>query len=316
MGEASTLDALRATLAGRAAASLDVVGIGECSLDEVWRVAGSFAAGGKTRALAHELIGGGQIATAMAAGSRLGLRTAYAGAIGDDDAGRAVLAGLADDAVDTTSVHRSAGAATRSALVIVDEDGERTVVERVDRRTAVPPDALPEALIATARVLHLDGVHPLTSIAAARLAGQHGVLVSLDIDHTFPGIDELLSLADICFTGEAVPAALSGEQDLARALAHLSTKTRPGALVGCTLGARGAAALDGDKLLLSPAHPIDPVVDTTACGDTFRAAALRALLDGKSLPDLLRFANAAAALKCRALGRRGCPTLSELTALL
>ncbi|HUQ01407.1 MAG TPA: PfkB family carbohydrate kinase, partial [Kofleriaceae bacterium] len=65
----------------------------------------------------------------------------------------------------------------------------------------------------------------------------------------------------------------------------------------------------------SPAFPVD-VVDTTACGDTFHAAAICALLDGKSIGETLRFANAAAALKCRGLGRSGCPRKSEVDELL
>ena len=50
--------------------------------------------------------------------------------------------------------------------------------------------------------------------------------------------------------------------------------------------------------------------------DTFRSAVLCALLVGKSLEDTLRFANAAAALKCRDLGRRGCPTRDEVDRFL
>ena len=57
------------------------------------------------------------------------------------------------------------------------------------------------------------------------------------------------------------------------------------------------------------------MVDTTACGDTFHAAFLCALLEAQPPRQALRFANAAAALKCRDLGRRGCPTRAEVNAL-
>lgn len=304
---------LRGKLERRPQAELDVVGVGECSLDEVWILDGALAPGGKLRARHREALGGGQVATAMVACARLGLRAAFAGAVGDDAAGRVVLDGLAQEGVDVSATRVVAGGETRSALVIVDGAGERTVIERADRRVvALHGDGLDRA-IARARVLHLDASHVPTSLHAARVARAHGVLVSLDADHVAPGLDELIALVDLCITSEGVPQALTGEDDLERALRKLRERT--GALVGCTLGARGAAALDGEHLLLSPAFPT-AVVDSTACGDTFHAAAIRALLDGRSLGGLLRFANAAASLKCRALGRLGCPTKPEVDALL
>ncbi len=308
------MDALRRRLEGRRGATLDVVGIGECSLDEVWILPGPLPDGGKVRATGRELLGGGQVATALVACSRLGLRAAFAGAVGDDEVGKTVLAGLSDEGVEVTSARIVAGGATRSALVLVDQtDGGRTVVEHLDRRVAVPHGELPLELIGRASVLHLDATNVGTSLAAARLARERGVVVSLDVDHLAPGLDELLSLADVCITSESLPAELTGAADLEGALRKLATMT--GAFVCCTLGARGAAALDGGHLLLSPAFATD-VIDTTACGDTFRAAAICALLDARPIGDILRFANAAAALKCRALGRRGCPRKPEVDALL
>src|SRR6185295_18687782 len=120
-------------------------------------------------------------------------------------------------------------------------------------------------------------------------------------------------LVDLCVVGGSVPYQLTGESDLEQALRKLSRRTGP--FVCCTLGPRGAAALDHGHLLFSPAFDVE-VVDTTACGDTFHAAAIAALLDGRSVGDTLRFANAAAALKCRDLGRRGCPTRPEVNALI
>jgi sugar/nucleoside kinase (ribokinase family) len=308
MGVASRLGGLIQRVKARSGA-FDVVGVGEASLDEVWRTAGKLEPGGKQRAQGREALGGGQVATAMAACARLGLRAAYAGAVGDDDAGRAVLDGLRSEGVEVSDARVVSGGATRAALVIVDGEGGRTVIERVDRR--VVADAVPRALLESARVVHVDGAHPAASLAAARIARTSGAVVSLDLDHSFPGIDELLALGDLCFLSEGLPRELTGEADLAKALTLLQGRTD--GVVGCTLGKEGAAALDGDRVLFSPAFTVD-VLDTTACGDTFRAAAIVALLDGRALPDLLRFANCAAGLKCRALGRLGCPSKAEVLA--
>lgn len=305
------MQTLRKQLEARRGAAWDVVGVGECSLDEVWMLPGALPARGKVRASHRERLGGGQIATALAACARLDLKVAFAGAVGDDAAGRAVLDGLAAERVDITAVRIVPGV-TRSALVLVDVDGERTIVEHTDRKVAL--EAAPVDQIARARLVHLDATQPVVALGSARAARAHGVPVSLDLDHLGPGAPELIALASVCFTSEGVPQALTGEADLQQALCKLQALA-PDALVGCTLGARGAAALSGGRLLLSPAFPVE-VVDTTACGDTFHAAAIRALLDEKPVGEVLRFANAAAALKCRALGRRGCPTKAEVDELL
>jgi sugar/nucleoside kinase (ribokinase family) len=311
--EASVLKTIQKRLAERRSVEWDVVGLGECSIDEVWVLPGAPEWGQKTHAVRRERLGGGQVATAMVACARLGLRAAYLGVVGDDEPGGAVIEGLTAEGVDAGDVLRTRGA-TRSAIILVDGDsGERTVVEHVDRHVTLHPSELPDRALSHARVLHIDATHLPASLAAARLARELGVIVSLDVDHARPGLDELLALTDVCITSEGVPHELTGEADLEQALRALGRKTGP--LVGCTLGSRGAAALDDGHLLLSPAFPAD-VVDTTACGDTFHAGAIAALLDGKSVGEILRFANAAAALKCRDLGRRGCPTKPEVNALL
>src|SRR4051812_7223536 len=121
----------------------DVVGVGECSVDEVWVLPGRIPVGGKGRATTKERLGGGQIAPALVACARLGLRTAFAGAVGDDAAGTTVVEGLQREGVDVSAV-RTAPGTTRSALVLVDEAGDRTIVEYVDKKVALsePPAAL------------------------------------------------------------------------------------------------------------------------------------------------------------------------------
>jgi sugar/nucleoside kinase (ribokinase family) len=294
--------------------ALDVIGVGECSIDEVWVLPGPLAWGKKGQAVRRERLGGGQVATAMAACARLGLRAAFVGVVGDDALGSDVLDGLRAEEVDVSSVRVVPGGATRSAWVLVDgASGERTVIEHADRRVALAPGAVPAERIDAARVLHVDATQLPASLAAAKLARERGVVVSLDLDHVRPGLDELLALTDVCVTSAEVPYELTGERDLEQALRTLGRTTGP--LVACTLGPSGAAALDDGHLLLSPAFPAD-LVDTTACGDTFHAAVICALLDGKSVGEVLRFANAAAALKCRDLGRRGCPRKPEVDELL
>jgi sulfofructose kinase len=293
----------------------DVVGFGECSIDEVWVVPSlePGALAGKLRAHKRDRLGGGQIATAMVACARLGLRASFCATVGDDaDAGE-VIDGLKDENVEVEGVQRYGRAATRVALLLVDERGQRVVIE-TGRGSSAPAPPLLRDRIAQARIVHLDATEPAYAMLAAHHARERGTLVSLDIDHPAPGLEELLPLVDICITSRGVPEKLTGESNLEVALRRLGDKT--GGLVGCTLDGDGAALLDDGHLILSPAFPVDHMVDTTACGDTFHAAFLCALLEAQPPRQALRFANAAAAIKCRDLGRRGCPTRAEVNALL
>ncbi|HEX9100550.1 MAG TPA: PfkB family carbohydrate kinase [Polyangia bacterium] len=293
----------------------DVVGFGECSIDEVWVVpsleAGALA--GKLRAHRRDRLGGGQIATAMVAAARLGLRAAFCATVGDDGEATEVAAGLEAEGVDVAGVQRFARATTRVALILVDERGQRVVVDTGRGGSSPAPPMLRER-VAQARIVHLDVTEPAYAMLAAHHARERGTLVSLDVDHPAPGLDELLPLVDVCITSRGVPEQLTGESNLEAALRRLGEKTA--GLVGCTLDGDGAALIDDGHLILSPAFPVDRMVDTTACGDTFHAALLCALLEAQPPRQALRFANAAAALKCRDLGRRGCPTRAEVNALL
>lgn len=302
-------------------ARFDLVGLGEISVDEVVRLGEPLRAGGKARMLRRERLGGGQVATAMAAARRLGLRAALCGTVGDDEAGRFALAGLRAEGVDVAGV-RTLSAATRQALIVVEPGGARTVLHLDDDRLTLGEDVATDERLAAGRVLHLDGSFPQAARAAALRAREAGRLVSCDLERRHEHDDELLPLVDLCVVapgylldGEGVAAQIDS---LVEPLAELRRRIAPGGLAVVTLGEAGALLHcdDASPVIHQPAFAVAPVVDTTACGDTFRAAFIAALLDGQPAPGCLRFAAAAAALKCRDVGRRGCPTRAEVAALL
>lgn len=332
------LQRIFARLRQTAGRPVDVLGVGECSLDRVLRLPGRLThlvplftdplAGGKLSASSLDIVGGGQIATALCAASRLGCRTAFAGAVGDDTDGREILAGLRAEGVDTEPTRVHPQAPTRSALILVDEAGERVVLEYRHPDLAPYPNP-PSALIERTRIVHVDATFPNAAQTIMTAGQAAGALISLDLDRDTPSAVGLLQLADLALVAASIPARLTGVSDIEAATRSLAQQI-PGLLI-VTLGEAGSllAIPDGNDVVLhrQPAFPAVAglgLPDTTACGDTYRAALLAALLtapltDDDNLTRLkqaMRQGSAAAALKCRALGRRGCPTRTELDAFM
>jgi sulfofructose kinase len=292
----------------------DVVGIGENSVDLVYRVPRLPGSGEKVRVGSCRRLPGGQVATTLATCAALGLRTRYVGAFGNDEHGRLIRSELEQRGIDTTYA-AVRYAPNRHAVILVDEhSGERVVAWQRDRSLQIRPGDLSDDILTGARVLHVDNVDEDAAIAAAQLARAGDVTVTTDIDEVRTRTPELLAAATFPVLAEHVPQALTGEADPERALRAL--RRRHDGMLCVTLGARGSMLLAGDRLHQAPGFRVD-AVDTTGAGDVFRGALIFSLLRGDSPDAMLRFANAAAAISCTREGAiGGVPNLHEVDALI
>lgn len=295
-------------------AAFDVVGIGENSVDVVYRVPGAPAPNAKLSVSGSRVSCGGQVATTLAACAAFGLRAAYAGSFGSDGNGRRIREALAARNVDTTHA-TIREAPNRYAVIIVDErTGDRTVVWHRDARLALGADDVPRALVTGARLLHVDDLDEDASIAAARMARDAGILVTSDIDRVTRRTMDLVASVSVPIFSSHVLSTLTGESDPERALRKLGAGRK--AWLSVTLGTDGAMLLDGDRLHHVPAFEVDSV-DTTGAGDIFRAGFIYALLGGQGPAELLRFAVAAAAVSCTREGAiDSVPALEDVERLL
>jgi sugar/nucleoside kinase (ribokinase family) len=257
---------------------------------------------------------GGQTTTALATCAKFGLRTAYAGATGSDEHGRLLREALVAYGVDATHVI-TREATNQFAVIILDEtSGERVILWDRDPRLALQDDEIPADVIRSARVLHVDDVDEGAAIAAARIARTAGVLVTSDIDTLSAGTEALIDAVDVPIFDEHLPVRLTGAADTQTALRAIRRKHR--GLLCATLGARGAMALDGDRLHRSPGFKVK-TVDTTGAGDIFRGGFIYAWLEGLAVAEVLEFANAAAAISCTRIGAmNGIPALGEVRELI
>jgi len=295
----------------------DVVGIGANSVDFVNLLPaypqqhGSFA---KMRIRKQTVSCGGQMATALTTCASLGLRAKYVGVTGTDENGRRVREEMAVRTVDMVdAIIRDAP--NQFALILVDESsGERIVLWDRDERLVLRERELPVEAIGASRLVHVDDVDQEAAIRAAGLAREAGLPVTSDLDRLTDRTPALVAAVTVPIFAEHMPPALTGEPDQERAL----RKVRAGhdGLLVVTLGQYGAMALEGDRVHHASGFKVE-AVDTTGAGDVFRGGFIFGLLNGWPVEQVLRFANAAAAVSCTRLGAlNGVPTREETMHLL
>lgn len=281
---------------------VDLVGVGLNATDTLIALPTYPERGSKVKYSHASILLGGQTASAVIACQQWGLQTRYVGKLGDDDAASRHARAFAEAGVDARIVTVPQASSPQS-LIIVDEGGERTVLNlREDRLRLTPADLRPE-WITRARALHLDGLETPAAIAAARWARQAGVPVIADIDELYPEVEDLLVNVDHLIVSRHFPSVLTGERSLERALRLMRTRYQC-TVTAATLGEEGVLAWDGDTFHRRPAFRVR-VADTTGAGDIFHAGYIYGLLRGWPLERQLDFACAAAALNCTATGARG-----------
>lgn len=261
---------------------------------------------------------GGMTASAMVGLQRLGMKTAYAGRYGADAMGEFGLKTLLEENVNIDFCETIENAATQIAFILIEEQtGERTVIWDRSSKLSYKPEEAPLEIARLAKVLHTDAHDPAACERMARAAKESGVVVSVDVDNVYDGIEELLPFVDILISSSEFPHRLTGIADEKTALAEI--QNRHGCrIVGKTKGVEGCLIRCAGDFLTAPAYSVPGgCKDTTGAGDAFHAGFIYGLLAGEEIETSLKIANAVAALKCRALGARtALPDQNELTDFL
>jgi sugar/nucleoside kinase (ribokinase family) len=265
----------------------------------------------------------GSATAIMAMGlARLGTPVAFVGRVGDDVWGRYCLEDMASRGIDLARVIRGGGPRT-GITVSITHPGDRALVTYLGAIAALTGADVPDAAMAGLDHLHAssfyfqEGLRPDLPDVFAR-AGRAGLTTSLDTGFDPSGrwdggLRETLRQTDLFFPNEVELQALTGCPDPEEGLRALANgRTR----VVAKLGADGAMALEGGRVVHVPAYPVQ-AVDTTGAGDSFNAGFLHRWLQGAPLEDCLRLGAACGALSTLALGGTAAqPTLDEAEALV
>jgi sugar/nucleoside kinase (ribokinase family) len=293
----------------------DVVGMGLNSVDFLCVVPQFPTSDPKMRILRFSKQGGGQVATAMVALRRWGIKTKYIGKVGEDENGQFSLNSIREEGIDVSSVITEPNVPNQFAMIVVDGiSGERTILWDRDERLMYREGELSREEVCPGKVLHLDGHDLKAASQCARWAKEEGISTVIDLDKIEPLTPELIKEIDFVVTSARFPTLFTGISNREKALIELQKHTS--GFLCATLGHEGAMGLVDGEIAYVKGFEIK-AVDTTGAGDVFHAGFIYGLLQNWEVTEILRFANAAAALKCRDLGgRKGIPKLGEVEELL
>ena len=297
---------------------LQIAGVGHSCLDRLCTIESYPREDDSTHITSIAVQGGGAVATALVAASRLGASTAWIGNAGTDIISSEILRLLEADGVSTAYAARRPDASGLESFVMVNpQNGSRT---KFPERDVNPPIEWTEELSAAVRsadILHLDGTNWVNAFNAASIARDAGVVVSLDgcsMQADNERNRKLASMADILIMNRKYPLRVSGLPSYPEALLEMASWGPR--IVMCTLGDEGVLAVIDGRVESFPAFEVK-AVDTTGAGDVFHGAFLRGYLDGMDLRSCIRFSSAVAALKCTKIGgRSGIPTMEEALAFM
>jgi sulfofructose kinase len=258
---------------------------------------------------------GGQVASALVACSRWGLKVKYVGKVGADDMGDFSLDSLRGEGIDIEDVKRVDGAVNQFAFILVEgTTGERTIIWKRDAALAIEPDEVPVDAVGAGRVILLDGHDAPAAARAAALARKASAVVVVDAETVKPGTEDLIAGADYVVASRQFPERFTGERDIEKAL-DVILRAGPRCAVA-TLGREGAVSLSPEGLLRSRGFKVK-CLDSTGAGDVFHGAFVFGLARDWELPRILEFSNAAAALNCTSIGARGgIGSMDEISTLM
>lgn len=235
-------------------------------------------------------LGGGGANTAVPL-HHAGHHVALVAPIGADAVGEWLLAKVQAIGIDTSAVSRVPGESTRS-LVLLDPEGERTIVNLTRCRDAATPERL-RAASADADAVYVRSRDGDLAPVLRERAGR-----SLVVAHV-PPLEAGVRPANVLVGSESdLPAEfLAAPWEAGRAIAG-----EPLRWVVVTRGSRGASACSAVERLFAPAARVR-VVDSTAAGDVFAAGLVHALVSGRPMAEALRTAVSwgTAAVECAGL---------------
>lgn len=251
--------------------------------------------------------------------ARLNHSTGLISGVGNDDFGKNIVDRMKQVGVDISRVVVSDAASTGAAFVTYFADGERKFIFHINNTPAVMAKA-PENMdgLDDCRFFHIMGCSLMASIPFGReilktmhILKENGAKVSFDPNvrlemlrdpKAMDIVREAYENCNIFMPGRSEIRMITGEEDLDKAIQKAFADNAGLELVVLKSGSEGSKIYTRDGLAETMGVYKVTQVDATGAGDSYDAAFICGLAEGKSLKDAARMGAAAGALNAAAFG--------------
>jgi len=262
---------------------------------------------------------GGKGANQAIAAVRAGAKVNFIGKVGNDDAGKFMVKSLSDDNVDTSNVSKDDKVGTGSAIILLDENGQNSIVVYGGTNQEVTGEdiASAHAQIKESNFLIAQFETPqAAALEAFKFAKENGVTTILNPAPADSILPELLQYTDILVPNETESETLTGikvtdEQSMLENFAAFRKMGVKNLVI--TVGDKGAFYANDTDHAFVPAFKVN-AVDTTAAGDTFIGSLSSQLTsDLSNMETAISFAQRASSITVQGMGAiPSIPTLAQI----
>jgi ribokinase len=267
-----------------------------------------------------QIIPGGKGANQAVAAAKQGASISMIGRVGNDSFGPELINNLKRNNVDSSHIQTDPGSATGTAIIVVDSNGQNSIVLSPGANGKVSPADVKTASFSDHKLLLLQLEIPIeTVLSATQHAKEKGLRVLLNPAPARALPEELISLPDFILPNETELSLLTNQpviditsaEKAAKMLLELGAQN-----VIVTLGANGALIVSSKQVTHVNTYNVE-VVDTTAAGDAFIGGFASALLQNESLEESVRYGCACGALATTKFGAQpSLPTKEEVDRFL
>ncbi|XP_078401934.1 ketohexokinase isoform X2 [Cetorhinus maximus] len=266
-----------------------------------------------TRCLAQRWQRGGNASNTCTVLSLLGAPCGFMGSLAPGRVSDFITDDFQSRSVNISNIVWQLVGITPCACCIVNlSNGSRTVILSDMNLPDVTSEDFRKIDLSLYKWIHWEGRNASEQVAMiqqveqfnATVPAEHRITTSVEIEKTREELYQLFGHGDVVFVSKDV-ARHFGFNSASEAVRRLYNRVKPGAYLICAWAEKGADAMGPDGVFHSNAFPPEKLVDTLGAGDTFNAAVLLSLCNGKSIQESLKFGCQIAGRKCGIQGYDG-----------
>ena len=264
---------------------------------------------------------GGSVANTIAGFANLGGSSAYIGRVKADQLGGIFNHDMRSLGVDVRLEAARDGAPTARSLILITEDGQRTMQTYLGACTELSVADISEQTMGSPKAVLIEGYvwdlpdGPDLTAKAIDIAKQNGTAVALSLSDSFCVERHRDSFehavrngVDIVVADEDEVAALVGADSYEDTLDALQDYDN---LFAMTRSEKGSVIVHGDEFIVQPATVVEEVVDTTGAGDAYTAGFLFGWVNDKPLAECARLGTFCGTTVVQQIGARIEPGLLD-----